>query len=145
MSVQRIDPRINDPQVLRNRHAFPSLWVGPRALELAPPCAFPGNGLERHKVPSAAAAGRRGESLTPSAPRRRSLIGMIDCDSGRRTGLPGFEPRSEAPEASVLSKLDYRPSAAERSPRIKAFRGDGTRRAPLSLCSTSLKTAPRGP
>src|SRR6266566_1294942 len=42
---------------------------------------------------------------------------------GKSTGLRGFEPRSEAPEASVLSKLDYRPSLAERSLRIKAFRG----------------------
>lgn len=25
------------------------------------------------------------------------------------TGLPGFEPGSKAPEAFVLSRLDYRP------------------------------------
>ena len=45
------------------------------------------------------------------------------CPQKAGTGLLGFEPRSEAPEASVLSKLDYRPSLAERSLRIKAFRG----------------------
>src|SRR5213083_1449930 len=124
---------------------FPPSGLGLGHLNSPLPAPFLGMGWSAIKVASAAAAGRRGESLTPSAPRRRSLIGMIDCDSGRRTGLLGFEPRSEAPEASVLSKLDYRPSCAERSPRIKAFRGDGTRRVPLSLRSTSLKIALSGP
>lgn len=38
------------------------------------------------------------------------------------TGLLGFEPRSEAPEASVLSKLDYRPFAVETRRLNKPFR-----------------------
>ena len=45
----------------------------------------------------------------------RSRVGMrATCELGRRvprgTGLRGFEPRLKAPEASVLSKLDYRPA-----------------------------------
>ena len=34
--------------------------------------------------------------------------------SVKGTDLPGFEPGLEAPEASVLSKLDYRPNNAFR-------------------------------
>src|SRR5207247_6503796 len=62
-------------------------------------------------------------------PERFTTPAYLYVSAGGRAGLPsetglrGFEPRSEAPEASVLSKLDYRPSLAERSLRIKAFRG----------------------
>lgn len=48
------------------------------------------------------------------APDRRTGLVGSSLDG---TGPPGFEPGSEAPEASVMSKLYYGPAAAREPAR----------------------------
>jgi len=73
--------------------------VGLGYVESRPSLPLAENGLKDNKGRVGCGGGEG--ALRSFAASARSSDCMIERDSGRRTGLLGSEPRSEAPEASV--------------------------------------------